>query len=141
MDPVEALLDDARVRQVMLNLLGNAVKFTDKGEVRVRAWRDPVTGEAKASVEDSGVGIPKELQERLFSKFTQVDGSYTRRHQGTGLGLAISKALIQNMGGTISLASEGLGKGTIATVTLQAPPTERRGGSWTSEFSSSKTIR
>jgi PAS domain S-box-containing protein len=141
MEPVEALLDGARVRQVMLNLLGNAVKFTDRGEVRVRAWRDPETGEAIATVQDSGVGIPKEMQDRLFSKFTQVDGSYTRRHQGTGLGLAISKALIQNMGGTISLTSEGLGKGTLATVTLRAPPTERRGGSWTSEFSSSKTIR
>ena len=141
LEPVEALLDGARMRQVMLNLLGNAVKFTDRGDVRVRAWRDPVSGEAKATVEDSGVGVAKEMQERLFSKFTQVDGSYTRRHQGTGLGLAISKALIQNMGGTIALTSEGLGKGTCATVTLPAPPTEQRGGSWTSEFSSSKTTR
>ena len=141
MEPVEALLDGARMRQVMMNLLGNAVKFTDTGEVRVRAWRDPGTGAAKATVEDSGVGIPKEKQDRLFSKFTQVDGSYTRRHQGTGLGLAISKALIQNMGGTIALTSEGLGKGTRATVTLPATPTVHKGGSWTSEFSSSKTTR
>ena len=141
LEPIDALLDGARTRQVMMNLLGNAVKFTDRGDIRVRAWSDPMTGEAKATVEDSGVGIAKEMQDRLFSKFTQVDGSYKRRHQGTGLGLAISKALIQNMGGTISLSSEGLGKGTCATVTLPAPPTEQRGGSWTSEFSSSKTIR
>ena len=141
LEPVEAVLDGARMRQVMLNLLGNAVKFTDRGDVRVRVWRDTETGEAKATVEDSGVGIPREMQDRLFSKFTQVDGSYTRRHQGTGLGLAISKALIQNMGGTIALESEGLGKGTRATVTLPAPSTEQRGGPWTSEFSSSKTTR
>lgn len=141
LEPVEAFLDGARMRQVMLNLLGNAVKFTDRGDVRVRVWRDSETGEAKATVEDSGVGIPKDLQDRLFSKFTQVDGSFTRRHQGTGLGLAISKALIQNMGGTIALESEGLGKGTRATVTLPAPSKEQGGGSWTSEFSSSKTIR
>lgn len=141
LEPVAAILDGARMRQVMLNLLGNAVKFTDRGDVRVRVWRDTETGEAKATVEDSGVGIPREMQDRLFSKFTQVDGSYTRRHQGTGLGLAISKALIQNMGGTIALESEGLGKGTRATVTLPAPSTEQRGGPWASEFSSSKTIR
>jgi PAS domain S-box-containing protein len=121
LEPLEALLDTSRLRQVMMNLLGNAVKFTDEGDVRVCARRDTLTGEAKLIVEDTGIGIPKERQTDLFSKFTQVDGSYTRRHRGTGLGLAISKALIQNMGGTITVESEGLGRGTRATVTLPAP--------------------
>jgi len=116
-----AAIDPARLRQVMLNLLGNAVKFTDKGGVRVRAWRDPDTEEARVSVEDTGVGIARDLKARLFTKFTQADSSYHRRHQGTGLGLSISKALVENMGGTIVVESEGLNRGTKVTLALPAP--------------------
>jgi len=119
--PLEAAIDPARLRQAMLNLLGNAVKFTDKGTVRVRAWRDPETEEARVSVEDTGVGIARDLKARLFHKFTQADSSYHRRHQGTGLGLSISKALVENMGGTIVVESEGLNRGTKVTLALPAP--------------------
>ncbi|HEX7078771.1 MAG TPA: ATP-binding protein [Candidatus Eisenbacteria bacterium] len=122
LEPLEAHLDAARVRQVMMNLLGNAVKFTDTGEVRVRADRDERTGRARIVVEDTGAGIAPEQRARLFTKFAQIDGSYTRRHAGTGLGLAISKALMQNMGGTITVESEGIGRGTTATLTF--PPLE-----------------
>ncbi|MGE5174829.1 MAG: ATP-binding protein [Hyphomicrobiales bacterium] len=118
--PLFARLDATRVRQVMMNLLGNAVKFTDRGDVRVRAERDERTGEARVVVADTGIGIAPGKQARLFSKFTQLDGSYARRYQGTGLGLAISKALMQNMGGTITVESEGEGRGT--TVTLVFAP-------------------
>jgi len=119
--PLETAMDPARMRQVMLNVLGNAVKFTDRGEVRVRAWRDPESEEGQVSVEDTGVGIPRDLQSRLFTKFSQADSSYHRRHQGTGLGLSISKALVENMGGTITVESEGLNRGTRVTLAFPAP--------------------
>jgi PAS domain S-box-containing protein len=120
-EPLLAAVDGARVRQVFLNVLGNAVKFTDKGEVRVRGSRDPESGEARLVVEDTGVGIAPELQSRLFSKFVQADHSYHRRHTGTGLGLAISRALVENMGGTISVESEGLNRGTRVMLAFPAP--------------------
>ena len=119
-DPLGAALDPGRMRQVMLNLLGNAVKFTDRGEVRVRAWRDPETEEARVVIEDSGIGIPRERQAVLFTKYGQADTSYHRRHTGAGLGLAISRALVRNMGGTIAIESEGLNRGT--RVLLVFPP-------------------
>ncbi len=118
-EPLTTRFDPARVRQVLINLLGNALKFTDKGTVRVRAWRD-TGGEATIQVTDTGVGISQEGQRRLFSKFGRVDLSLAGRRAGTGLGLAISKALIQDMGGTITVESDGLGKGTRATVVFPA---------------------
>jgi len=117
--PIEARIDLIRTRQVVLNLLGNALKYTDTGEVRVRAWAD-LTGEVRVAITDTGIGISKEGQRRLFSKFGRVDLSLAGRRSGTGLGLAISKALIQGMGGTITVESDGLGSGTRATVTF--PP-------------------
>ena len=114
-EPLEMQLDPARLRQVLLNLLGNAVKFTDKGEVRIKAWRKPSPAEIHIVVEDTGIGIAKGDQSRLFVKFSQVDGSYKRRHQGTGLGLVITKSLVQRMGGRISMESEGAGFGTRVT--------------------------
>jgi len=107
----DALADSERVRQVLINLVGNAVKFTHEGAVAARAFRgegDSVVVE----VRDTGIGIPKEKQSELFRKFTQVDGSQTRRYGGTGLGLALSKSLVELMGGTIELASDGEGRGT-----------------------------
>ncbi|TMC68192.1 MAG: PAS domain-containing protein [Chloroflexi bacterium] len=129
-NPVEFLdvaLDPARMRQVLLNVLGNAVKFTDKGEVRVRAWRDEATEETRVSVEDTGVGIAPEQHSRLFRKFSQVDSSYRRRHSGTGLGLVITQALVKNMGGTISVESEGLNRGTRVTLAFPATIGSRAG--------------
>jgi PAS domain S-box-containing protein len=108
--PDELRGDPMRIRQVLVNLVGNAVKFTDSGSVGVR-----VSGGARPSssepfplrfeVRDTGPGIPLERQEGLFESFTQVDGSLTRRFGGTGLGLAISKRLVEMMGGEIGLSS------------------------------------
>jgi PAS domain S-box-containing protein len=110
--PLEMQLDPARLRQVLLNLLGNAIKFTDKGDVSIRAWRQESPAEIRILVKDTGIGIAKEDQGRLFVKFSQVDASYKRRHQGAGLGLVITKSLVQRMGGRIAMESDGVGLGT-----------------------------
>ncbi|HTS32104.1 MAG TPA: response regulator [Bryobacteraceae bacterium] len=98
--------DGGRVRQVLTNLVGNALKFTSAGHVLVRAECQEPDGERariRVSVEDSGPGIPVEKMPSLFQKFSQVDGSTTRKHGGTGLGLAISKELIERMEGAIGV--------------------------------------
>ena len=91
-----------------MNLAGNAIKFTDKGEILIRA--EPVSetethATIRFSVKDTGIGIPPERQAAIFERFTQVDGSTTRRYGGTGLGLTISKQLVEAMGGQIGLDS------------------------------------
>ncbi len=96
-------LDPDRVRQVLTNLIGNAVKFTDHGSVTVRlGYRE---GELRIAVDDTGAGIPPDQASLLFQRFSQVDGSNTRRHGGTGLGLAICKGLVEAMGGRIGVTS------------------------------------
>jgi PAS domain S-box-containing protein len=120
--------DPGRLRQVLMNLVGNAVKFTERGEVALRVSK---TGEAPARVElsfevrDTGTGIPDEARGRLFQAFSQADGSTTRRYGGTGLGLAISKQLVEMMGGRIGVSSR-LGAGSVFSFTLPfeeaAPP-------------------
>jgi len=115
----DALADSERVRQVLINLVGNAVKFTHEGSVAVRAFRGE-NDSVVVEVSDTGIGIPKEKQSELFEKFTQVDGSQTRRYGGTGLGLALSKSLVELMGGTIELASNGEGHGTRVWFALPA---------------------
>lgn len=117
--------DGPRVRQVLVNLLGNAVKFTDRGSVLVTATADANGSRVSVSIRDSGIGIAPEAVSLLFEKFRQLDASHTRRQSGVGLGLAISKALMERMGGTIELRSEGLGKGTLVTVAFVVASSDR----------------
>jgi PAS domain S-box-containing protein len=114
--------DVARLRQILSNLVSNAIKFTAKGEVVLSAnlvAETPDQAEIQLAVRDTGIGIPVQQQSRLFQPFSQVDASTTRRYGGTGLGLAISKQLTELMGGTIRLESE-VGKGSrfLMQVTL-----------------------
>jgi PAS domain S-box-containing protein len=125
-------VDGGRLRQVLTNLIGNAIKFTDRGEVAVELRRLPEAPNAAAragtaemctlefTVRDTGIGIAPENHAKLFRAFSQVDESTTRRYSGTGLGLAISRNLVELMGGTIGLASE-LGRGSVLTFTIRAP--------------------
>ena len=119
-DCIEA--DSARLRQVVLNLVGNAIKFTPEGRVSVSVTQ--LAGETprlKVQVADTGPGIPAERRDRLFQRFSQVDGSVSRHHGGTGLGLAICKNLVKLMGGEIGVDSED-GKGSVFWFTIAAPP-------------------
>ena len=111
--------DAARVRQILSNLVSNAVKFTPAGEVRIgaSALRTPDGIEARVWVKDTGIGFDEETKRRLFSRFEQADGSITRRYGGTGLGLAISRSLAELMGGALE-ADASAGAGAIFTLTL-----------------------
>jgi signal transduction histidine kinase/CheY-like chemotaxis protein len=121
--PGNVLLDGLRVRQILMNLAGNALKFTERGGVRLELEvLDTSTPERCLlcfRVRDTGVGIPPEQLERIFEGFVQADASIARRFGGTGLGLTISRELATLMGGTISVQSE-LGRGTEFRVTLPA---------------------
>jgi CheY-like chemotaxis protein len=126
--------DPGRLRQILLNLASNAIKFTERGEVVVRArLEEQGTAETvvHCEVRDTGVGIAPEVQPRLFRSFTQADGSTTRKYGGTGLGLAISKRLVSLMGGQIGLTSEPE-RGSVFRFDVrlargkEAPPAPRR---------------
>jgi signal transduction histidine kinase/DNA-binding response OmpR family regulator len=113
--PHEVMGDPTRVRQVVLNLIGNALKFTETGHVLLELRRDGA--QLQLVVDDTGPGIPEERQRVLFQPFTQADASTSRKHGGTGLGLAISRRLARGMGGDLVMQST-LGVGTRFTLTL-----------------------
>jgi signal transduction histidine kinase len=120
--PSKVIGDPVRVRQVLVNLLSNAAKFTQRGEVRVRVERDP-SGDPdllRLSVQDTGIGIPSDQLTLIFDEFHQADSATTREYGGTGLGLAICQRLVELMGGRIWVDSE-VGKGSTFRFTLVAP--------------------
>jgi CheY-like chemotaxis protein len=145
--PDKLIGDPGRIRQILTNLVGNAVKFTDQGHVMVEInWEKVASVNAadrlavSIAVRDTGMGIPADKQATIFEKFSQVDGSSTRKHEGTGLGLAIATRLVEMMGGKIELESEvGVGstfsfviemdvdaKSSLAAEPASPPPSGRR---------------
>ena len=123
-----AIGDAGRVRQVVLNLIGNAVKFTEHGQIIVSAVQRTVSGESdgvssmlRVSIADTGIGIKREDQHKLFEKFSQADASTTRRYGGSGLGLSISRKLAELMGGSVGFVSEyGVGSTFWVELPLEA---------------------
>ncbi|MCX5833586.1 MAG: response regulator, partial [Deltaproteobacteria bacterium] len=119
--PRRVIGDPGRIRQVLINLAGNALKFTQQGFVLIHVgWQPLADGQAefRFAVEDNGIGISEEKLEFIFEKFTQADASMTRRYGGTGLGLAISKQIVEFMGGTIGVSST-LGRGSTFWFTIR----------------------
>ena len=122
--PANIVGDPARLRQALVNLIGNAVKFTESGEIEVNARIESKSDEGvilRFSVRDTGIGIPVKKQKMIFDAFSQADSSITRKYGGTGLGLTISSQLVGLMGGRIWIESE-VGKGSTFHFTIQARP-------------------
>ena len=117
--PREIVSDPARLRQVLVNLIGNAVKFTERGGVGVRVARDGAR--LRFEVHDSGPGVPEAAREAIFEEFEQADPSENHPQAGTGLGLAISRRLVARMGGALALVNSS-GRGAVFAFTLPAPP-------------------
>ena len=126
-DELWLLIDGPRVRQVVLNLVGNALKFTERGSVRVDVTHNLIEGrffEFQISVTDTGIGIEEKLLETLFDRFVQADTTQSRSYTGTGLGLSISRGLIEVMGGRLAAESQ-VGEGSCFTCTLAAHATDK----------------
>lgn len=125
-EPIAVYADPAKLRQVLLNVVSNAVKFTDEGHIAISARIESLTGSQNGhrgsrvilSVEDTGIGIDPAQLPKLFRPFVMADGTTTRRFEGTGLGLAISRNFIELMGGSITLDSAGPNQGTIVEIAL-----------------------
>lgn len=127
--PNSIIGDEARLRQILVNLVGNAVKFTERGEVFLQVETVERSGNGhllKFSVRDTGIGIPRDKVDKLFRSFSQVDSSTTRKYGGTGLGLAICKSSVELMGGSIWVESEeGSGSTFYFTIKTRPAPTQR----------------
>ena len=122
--------DPLRLRQVLVNLLDNAIKFTEQGRVTLTLHTCPADGgmvPVRIAVRDTGAGIPEAQRSHIFQHFTQADSSTTRKHGGTGLGLAICSQLVDLMGGRLEVDSE-VGHGSIFKVTLRLPTTDSECG-------------
>jgi CheY-like chemotaxis protein len=120
--PAYVCVDPDRLRQIFVNLVSNAVKFTDQGQVKISLTYDVKAQALGVRVEDSGAGMDEAQCARLFHRFSQVDASPTRRHGGTGLGLAICKGFVEAMGGEIGVASAP-GRGSVFRFHIKAPET------------------
>ena len=120
--------DPGRLRQILINLTGNAIKFTEKGEVSIFCRLEKEMDKSviiRFNIKDTGIGVPENKQNKLFEKFTQADGSTTRKFGGTGLGLAISKQLVEIMGGEIGLESEE-GKGSNFSFSVELKKSKKK---------------
>ena len=119
--PIPVKADAAKLKQVLINIIGNATKFTDEGSITIITSKKTLidgTSQVTVSITDTGLGIEPSQQHKLFRPFVMVNASTTRKFEGTGLGLAISRNLIELMGGTITLESAGINKGTTVKITL-----------------------
>ncbi|MEM8743021.1 MAG: ATP-binding protein [Pseudomonadota bacterium] len=126
--PENVIGDEIRIRQILMNLVSNAIKFTDEGGVVIEVVAEENAARSKAiavsfTVRDTGVGLSPEDAETIFDEFEQADSGRTKRHGGTGLGLAISKRLVSMMGGEISVASD-LGRGSVFTALIPLKPSK-----------------
>ena len=117
--------DPQKIRQIVTNLIGNAIKFTEVGRILVTASKDS-SGNVCIQVEDTGIGIPKEARDRVFDKFTQADASTTRQFGGTGLGLTICRNFAEVLGGSLTIDTPESGEGTLLLVTLPLEECEAR---------------
>jgi len=122
--PATAMLDPNRVRQILANFIGNAIKFTDRGQITLVVSYDRSSELLSFEVRDTGVGIAPEHHDRIFQRFSQVDGALNRRQVGAGLGLSICKGLAEAMDGDISFTSQ-IGEGSAFRLLLPAPVSER----------------
>ncbi len=119
-EPARVLADERRVRQILMNIIGNAIKFTERGQVAVRIARSGDTRQVLVDIADTGIGMTAAQTRVLFEPFMQADATIARRYGGSGLGLAISRRFTQGMGGTLDVVASGPGIGTTFRLALPA---------------------